>query len=802
MKTRIVWIIVTVIMLLAGIAQPALADGIIIPDPPIPCPNWNCEEIPQPMNQLVIRYHHVDVRIENQIARVHVDQVFFNPNDWEVEGIYLFPMPVDATVTNFVLWVDGKPVQGKVLDAQEARQTYEQIVSQMRDPALLEYVNRGAFQAFIYPIPSQGERRIELEYSQPLTADAGLVKFVYPLNTEKFSGWPIESVRVTVTIDSQEPIRAVYSPSHPVATYRENEKTAKVSYEEVQALPDKDFALYYSIGTSQAMHLLTYRDPSAPDDKDGTFMLLLAPGQPREITAVAKDVILVLDRSGSMDGEKFRQAQSAVRYVLENLNPQDRFYLSTFSSGVENYSRRLEGRDQADNAARWMAQMSASGSTDINRALLEASAVVDRGRPAYLIFLTDGLPTEGVTDSKEILNNFLKTAPSNLRFFSFGVGWDVDTILLDSLSQENHGLSYYVQPGEDLNEKVSAFYSKINSPVLTDVRLDFGRMQVYDVFPAPMPDLFSGTQVVITGRYKEGGTSHITLRGKSNDGENTTFSFENQRFESDSREKAGVPADLPRIWATRKIGYLLNQIRLEGANAEIIEQIVRLSVRYGIVTPYTSYLVTEPAPVGEANMQRIAQEAFESLQAMPTQSFGQDAVEKAAGQGAMSQAEVVPSLAAAPGEDTQRVRVVGSRTFVLTDGVWVDTQFDPQQMRTTKVSFLSQDYFNLAAQSSELSGAFALGDRVIVVSSGIVYESITEGKADSIKPMTKATEISTPEKSFTNPQSSSAYPTPVVDPDETNTPETPILEVLISFLPWIGLIGVLFLAALIALKRM
>jgi len=168
----------------------------------------------------------------------------------------------------------------------------------------------------------------------------------------------------------------------------------------------------------------------------------------------------------------------------------------------------------------------------------------------------------------------------------------------------------------------------------------------------------------------------------------------------------------------------------------------------------------------------------------------------------MSQAEVAPSLAAAPGEDTQRVRVVGSRTFVLTDGVWVDTQFDPQQMRTTKVSFLSQDYFNLAAQSSELSGAFALGDRVIVVSSGIVYESITEGKADSIKPMTKATEISTPEKSFTNPQSSSAYPTPVVDPDETNTPETPILEVLISFLPWIGLIGVLFLAALIALKRM
>ena len=800
MKTRLFWMLLTAVMLLAGIAQPVLADGIIIPDPPLPCLDWGCEEIPRPMNQLVIRYHHVDVRIENQIARVHVDQVFYNPNDWEVEGIYLFPMPVDATVTNFVLWVDGQPVEGKVLDAQEARQTYEQIVSQMRDPALLEYMDRGAFQASIYPIPPEGERRIELEYSQPLTVDAGLIKFVYPLNTEKFSGWPIENVRVSVSIASPEPIRAIYSPSHPVDNYRASENEVKVSYEAQDVLPDKDFALFYSVGESQAFHLLSYRDPSAPGEEDGTFMLLLAPAQPEDIAPVAKDVILVLDRSGSMDGKKFRQAQSAARYVLENLNPQDRFYLSTFSSGVESYSRWLESSARAEDAVRWMEQMSTAGSTDINRALLEAEAVVDKERPAYLIFLTDGLPTEGVTDSQEILNNFLKTAPSNLRLFSFGVGWDVDTILLDTLSQENHGLSYYVQPGEDLNEKVSAFYSKINSPVLTDVTLDFGRMQVYDMFPAPMPDLFAGTQVIITGRYKDGGATEIVLRGIAGNGESTSIRFEGQRFESDSREKASAPTDLPRIWATRKIGYLLNQIRLEGPNPETIQQIVRLSVRYGIVTPYTSYLVTEPVPVGEANMQRMAEEAFESLQATPTQVFGQDAVEKAAGQGAMSQAEVAPSVAL-EGDDSQRVRVVGSKTFVFTDEVWVDTQFDPQQMQTTKVSFLSEDYFALAAQSTELAGAFALGDRVIVVWSGKVFESITDGKADEIKPLVQDPVTTSPAELPTLPQGSPPDPQAVEVPVVTATPKTPLSAVLISFLPWVGLIGGLFLAVLIALKK-
>jgi Ca-activated chloride channel homolog len=202
------------------------ADGIIIPEPP-PCRGGDCPPFPfphpRPISQLVIRYHHVDVKIEDQLAVTHVDQVFYNPNDWAVEGTYMFPLPLDAVVTQFILWVDGEPVEGKVLDAQEARRTYEEIVSSLRDPALLEYIGRGALQASIFPIPPKGERKIELQYTQALPADRGLINYVYPLNTEKFSALPLESVVVRVEIESSQPVRAVYSPSHPVNIDRQGE---------------------------------------------------------------------------------------------------------------------------------------------------------------------------------------------------------------------------------------------------------------------------------------------------------------------------------------------------------------------------------------------------------------------------------------------------------------------------------------------------------------------------------------------------------------------------------------------------
>jgi Ca-activated chloride channel family protein len=718
MKVKFFWMAFFLVAVFLAPA-PALADGIIIPEPPI-CDPGPC--MPRPvMGQLSIRYHRVEVKIQDQVAVTHVDQVFYNPNDWQIEGTYLFPIPQDAVVTSFTLWVDGQPVEGRVLDATEARQAYEEIVYSLRDPALLEYAGSGALQARIFPIPPQGERRIELEYSQVLTSENGLVRYIYPLNTEKFSAFPLEDVSVNVQVSSSNaPIRAVYSPSHPVAVSRSSDQMVSVGYEAKNVTPDTDFALLYSLGDEQAFHLMTYRDPSDPLEADGFFLLLLAPRPDAASQTLPKDVILVLDRSGSMDGEKFQQARQALQYILNNLNSDDRFNVIAFSTGMESYASGLRPASEAAEAAAWVDRLSAQGSTDINRALLEAAAIAGSERPAYLIFLTDGLPTVGEVDSQRILDNLAQSAPENLRLFVFGVGYDVDTFLLDSLAQEHHGKSTYVTPNVRLDETLSAFYASIRAPVMTSLELDFGGANAYDLYPNPLPDLFAGSQVVVAGRYRNPGVFNITLSGIV-DGKQQNFRFSEQNF-SEQSEDTALSAAIPRLWATRKIGYLLNQTRLQGPDQETIDQIVRLSIRYGIVTPYTSYLVTEDMPLGATEQSRIVGEQMSQLQAMPPDEVsGQAAVEKALDQGAMAGAEVP---AVSEGEIASSVRQVGARTYVYSDGVWIDTAFDPESMVPIPVSFLSKDYFELAQSQPDLAAGFALGPRVIAFSQGKAYEVV------------------------------------------------------------------------------
>ncbi len=770
-------ILLGMILLMVGF-QPALADGIIIPpEPPVPCRDCPPPHFPRPISQLEIKYHHVDVKIVDQIAITHVDQVFYNPNDYPVEGTYIFPLPQDAAVSDFTLWVDGKPVKGEVLDAQQARQKYEEIVRSLKDPALLEYIGQGAVQANVFPIPPKGERRIELQYQQALTADNGLVRYVYPLNTEKFSAKPLQSVRVTVDIAAGQSIRAVYSPSHTVTVEQPDERHATISYEDSSITPDADFTLYYSLGESEAFHLFSYRDPADPVDADGFFMLLLAPkpGQPSQ--TVSKDVLLVLDRSGSMEGEKFQQAQAALKYILRHLNPEDRFYLTTFSSNTAAYANRLRPASEADEAIAWVNHSAAAGSTDINRALLETAAVVDKERPTYLIFLTDGLPTEGIIDSQEILDNFQRAASTNLRLFAFGVGYDVDTFLLNSLTRAHHGLSAYVQPGENLDETVSSFYARISTPVLTNLSLDFGKLSTYDIYPSPLPDLFDGSQVIVVGRYRDGGTANVTLTGQVNE-MLQTFPFNEQTFTTDSRDETGALAGLPRLWATRKIGYLLEQVRLDGPNQETVDQIVKLSIRYGIVTPYTSYLVTEDMPLGAANQRQLAQDTFQELQAAPNEVTGRGAVQKAAGEGALSQAEVAPPvIAAIPNEGEQEVvaqtvRMAASRTFVLSNGVWMDTAYDPDTMKTIKVAFLSPEYFQLAQSRADVGAALAQAERVIVVVDGKAYEVVGEGEQTGAVEM-PSTAVPQPKASAAPTQAPAATQAPVNLPVKPVEPVTP-----------------------------
>ena len=600
----------------------------------------------------------------------------------------------------------------------------------MIDPALLEYVGQGAVQASIFPIEPNDERRIQLEYAQVLVAENGLVRYAYPLNTEKFSATPLEQVTISVDVQSNTPIRAAYSPSHDVGVSREGETHVRVGDEAADIRPDTDFVLYISVGETEAFHLLSYRNPADPADPDGFYLMLLAPRPDAHLEVLPKDIMLVLDRSGSMDGEKYRQAQDALAFILANLNAEDRFNVIAFSTGIETFSNQLEPVSEANAAIDWVNSSRPLGSTDINRALLEAVQMVDEGsqdgltRPAYVIFLTDGLPTEGEVDSSRILSNLRERAPDHIRLFSFGVGYDVDTFLLDLLAEEHHGASSYVSAGERIDEIVSTFYQKISTPVLTDLSLEVGGVSIADDYPTPLPDLFVGSQVVVVGRYRAGGAADVILKGQIN-GLTHTFTFPEQIFERQS-DLTDQESAIPRLWATRKIGHLLREIRLHGPNQETIDQIVALSIRYGIVTPYTSYLVTEPMALGAEEQDRISENAFAEAEAADDAVSGESAVERAEDEGALERADSVaaPSLQA-----QERVRVMGSRTFLNVEGVWIDTAFDPNQMDTIPVAFLSDDYFELAAAFPELGAAFALGERVIAFANGSAYEVVAAERA-------------------------------------------------------------------------
>jgi Ca-activated chloride channel family protein len=425
--------------------------------------------------------------------------------------------------------------------------------------------------------------------------------------------------------------------------------------------------------------------------------------------------------------------------VLDNLNDEDRFNVIAFSTATRAYARDLVAADERGEARDFVARLDASGSTDINRALLEALAMADGDRPTILIFLTDGLPTVGEVDVERIIDNVGDVAPANARIFPFGVGYDVNTSLLDTIAQNHRGASGYVRPEEAIDEKVSAFYAKVSTPLLADLEIDFGDVEVDDVYPYPLPDLFAGGQLVVVGRYRDSGATTLTLAGEVN-GRRQTFEYDDLRFHDEGGQEF-----IARLWATRKIGYLLQQIRLHGEAGELVDEVVDLSIRYGIITPYTSFLVEETEmALREEGRARIV-ETVEVEVTRVVEKEGEAAVNRSVQESALSQAEApaaAPTMVPAPamggaddapeaGEVASPIRYVGDKTFVLHEGVWTDTTFDADKMEPVPVGFGSDDYFDLVAARPDWGRYFALGEHVIVVLDGTAYE-VREGDAPPV----------------------------------------------------------------------
>ena len=664
-----------------------LADGFIIPEPGI---------------NMAVRYHHVTVTIQNQVAHTDIDQVFLNDTDMDsIEAIYVFPLPEGATFTNFTLYVDGEPMEAEVLDADSARNYYESIVRQHLDPALLEYIGTNSFRARIWPVRAHGERRLQISYDEILTYDNGLIRYLYPLNTEKFSAKPLESVRIEIDLSSLDPIKSIYSPSHTIITQKTDDYHAEITYHEENVTPDSDFLLYYTISPEEVgMNILTYRE----SEEDGFYLLLAAPQVEVESSEVIdKRMIFVIDRSGSMSGEKIVQAREALKFCVHNLNDGDLFNIIDFDDQITSFksSPVAVESNAISEALKYIETLNARGGTNINDALL--TGLDNMQEDAYsnmIIFLTDGQPTTGEIDVTRILANILAANDNNSRIFIFGVGYNVNTHLLDQLSEQNNGVSVYISPDEDIEIAISNFYQKISAPVLSDCQLDFVSIEVSDQFPNTVPDLFKGSQLVQLGKYLSTGQETVTLSGLVN-GETHLFTCSGDFTAEDLTYDF-----IPRLWAIRKVGDLLNIIRLEGENDALIEEVIALAKRYGIITPYTSFLIT-----GDV---------------MPEDNFW--GIEDESGYVAFNNAVNIGNWRNADNTNVTSsigVKYVANKTFFMRDSTWVDAQYDSTSA-TNMIEFGSADYFHLLQENPDLGDYFALGNNVQVSWNGTNYQVSTD----------------------------------------------------------------------------
>ncbi|HWE36813.1 MAG TPA: VIT domain-containing protein [Isosphaeraceae bacterium] len=580
-RTRRTSILALAVLAALGAIRPAAGQGIIIdrrPNMPL-------------ARTFEVREVAVDARVRDQVAEVRVSQTFHNPGSFPIDAEYLFPMPDEGAIQDFVLMVDGREQPGRLLPKDEARRIYEEIVRTKRDPALLEYMGRGAFRTSVFPIPGNSDRTVTLRYTQVLRRDKDVIEFAYPFGTQKFTAKPIRRLSLDVRIEGKDPIKSLYSPSHDATIRRDGDRRASISLVEHDVIPSRDFRLLYTLAEgSIGATLLSYR-PSEGDD--GYFLLLASPEVRRDdVKPRPKTVVCVLDRSGSMAGKKIEQARNALQFVLDNLRDDDLFNIIAYDDRVETFKPELQRltKESHDDARRFVDNIRPGGSTDIDAALKSALDMLrDDSRPSYVLFLTDGLPTAGETRETAIADDGRKANKVRARVFAFGVGYDVNARLLDRLSGGSGGTSEYVKPDEDIEAHVSRFYAKLTSPVLTDIKVELARTDVNSTYPRDIPDLFEGGQLIWVGRYRQSGPTTVRLSGKVGD-DRRSFDFSADLAPSGRGSNYEF---VERLWAIRRVGFLIDQIDLHGQSRELVDELVRLSTRYGILTPYTSFLADE-----------------------------------------------------------------------------------------------------------------------------------------------------------------------------------------------------------------
>ena len=696
-----------------------------------------------PEGRAAIALTEVEVRIDivETAATTTVEMRVENRTDRRQEAELVVPVPEGAVVRGFAYDGPGGEVTAEVLPREEARRIYEGLVARIRDPALVEFIGYNLIRSSVFPVEAHGRQKIRLTYEHLLEGDGDRVDYVLP-RTEAL-GYEVPW-KVTATIKAKRPIATVYSPSHKLEIERVSDRQLSVqSATNAMAEPGPFRFSYLLQGKVVTASLLAYPDPAV----GGGYFLLLAglpcPNATEKKVTIPREVILVVDRSGSMRNEKLAQVREAALQVIAGLQKGESFNLIIYNDSIQSFSSSPVVKTPETEAAarRYLEGMTATGGTNIHDALQTAlSQESTAGALPLVLFLTDGLATVGPTSELAIRELVLKANPHQRRVFTFGVGFDVNAPLLEKLASASRGRAEFVLPQEDVEARVGRVFRQLSGPILADLELRLvgrdggpalGRAR--DLLPDKLPDLFEGDRLVLLGQYV--GTESLTfeLRGNYLGAERTfrsTFDFEK------ASTKNGF---VPRLWASRKTAALIDTVRQMGADPsarvqdpkvqELVDEIVRLSKEFGILTEYTAFLAREGTDL--ADIHEVRRRAGENLsnRAMATRS-GMAAVNQslnAVRQKAQSELNYRNSFYDQQLNEVtiDTVQQVNDKTYYRRGHQWVDSRLVDRAGQATPtriIAFGSREYFELAHRLARENqqGSIALAGEVLLKVDGDV----------------------------------------------------------------------------------
>lgn len=745
-------------------AMPALAQDIAVI-----APHMN---IVLPQSRVLVHRGHTqpvsirevgaNVTIKEQVASTTLSIVLANPSGRPQEAQIILPVPDGSTVRAFEM--EGMPNEGQaqILSREEARRIYESIVRSMRDPGLVEFAGLNLIKTSVFPVAAGGTQKIRLTYEQVLSADGNRVDYVFPRSESLEHSGVSWSMRVDIA--STRPISTFYSPSHELVVERKGPGAATIAV--TSAGDPGNFRLSYlteaKADQGVSASIMAYPDPKVATD--GGYMLLIAgvPELPADRPTVKREVTVVIDRSGSMRGEKIEQAKSAALQVIEALEDGEMFNIIDYSDSIASFSDKpqLKNAETVAKAREYIANIRAVGGTNIHDALVEALRQQPIGDAAstmpLVLFLTDGLPTVGERREVAIREAAASANSHKRRIFTFGVGVDVNAPLLSALAQTSRATSTFVLPSEDVEVKVGQVFKRLSGPVLAEPRLivmgDDGTSApagaLREILPGTLPDLFDGDQLVLLSQYTSSKPLRLAIEGNYL-GKPRRFEF-SFTFDGASTSNSFVP----RLWASRKIAMLIDSIRQATADAglstssssviasdpkmkELVDEIVRLSTEFGILTEYTAFLAAEsgamaglpimlpPSAPGAAPVFDLSR--VDAGREMTEESLAKRAAGDRAGAGGVNQSinlgrQTAQSRLNSRNDyvdaelnsvQTASIKQVADQTMYCRDGVWMDARIagikEAQASRT--IEFASDDYFALVSKLAKEGRQGMLAER-------------------------------------------------------------------------------------------